>query len=63
MIADFEDSFRVYNLKAVKDTLVLPLDRVRKAITPGMLEGGGTEVINQRVASIIAFSIIARCSP
>ncbi len=41
VIADFEDSFRANNLEAVKDTPVLPPDRVRKAITTGIFEGGG----------------------
>lgn len=41
VISDFEDSFRSNNLEAVKDTPVLPLDRVRKAIASGVFEGGG----------------------
>lgn len=41
VIADFEDSFRSNNLEAVKDTPVLPPNRVRKAITSNMFEGGG----------------------
>lgn len=41
VLADFEESFRANNLKAVKDTAVLPPDRVRKAIATGMFEGGG----------------------
>jgi hypothetical protein len=41
VIHDFEESFRVNNLKAVKDTPVLPPDRIRKAIATGFFEGGG----------------------
>lgn len=41
VISDFEDSFCANNLEAVKDTPTLPPDRVRKAITSGMFEGGG----------------------
>ena len=63
MNTDFEESSRVNNLEAVKDTPVLTPDSVRKANTSGMLEGGGKEMINQRVASIIAFSNMTRCSP
>jgi hypothetical protein len=40
-IADFEDSFRANNLEAVKDTPVLPPERVRRAIATGIFEGGG----------------------
>ena len=41
VILDFEESFRVNNLEAVKDTSVLPPERVRKAIITGVFEGGG----------------------
>ena len=41
ILVDFEDSFRANNLAAVKDTPVVPLDRVRKAIASGVFEGGG----------------------
>jgi hypothetical protein len=41
VISDFEDSFRANNLEAVKDTPVLPPERVRKAIVTGFFEGGG----------------------
>ncbi|MDD1748737.1 MAG: ParM/StbA family protein [Methanothrix sp.] len=41
VISNFEDSFRNYNPKAVKDTPVLPPERVRKAIATGVFEGGG----------------------
>lgn len=41
VIADFEDSFRANNLEAVKDTPILPPERVRRAITTGVFEGGG----------------------
>lgn len=40
-LADFEESFRSNNLEAVKDTPVLPPDRVRKALIAGVFEGGG----------------------
>jgi len=41
VVADFEESFKANNLQAVKDTPVLPPDRVRRAITTGVFEGGG----------------------
>lgn len=41
VVADFEESFRANNLQVVKDTPVLPPDRVRKAILTGFFEGGG----------------------
>ena len=41
MLADFEESFRSNNLEAVKDTPVLPPDRVRKALITDVFEGGG----------------------
>jgi hypothetical protein len=41
VLADFEDSFRANNLEAVKDTPVLPPERVRRAIATGVFEGGG----------------------
>ena len=43
MVTDFEESFRASNLKAVKDTPVLPPDRARRAIATGVFEGGGKE--------------------
>ena len=39
VVDDFEVSFRVNNLKAVKDTPVLSLDRVRRAIATGVFDG------------------------
>lgn len=41
VLADFEKSFRANNLEAVKDTSVLPPDRIRKAIATGVFNGGG----------------------
>jgi len=41
VISDFEENFRANNLEIVKDTPVLPPDRVRKAIATGVFEGGG----------------------
>ncbi|MFC1879345.1 hypothetical protein ACFLZW_05480 [Chloroflexota bacterium] len=41
VMSDFEDSFRANNLEAVKDTPVLPPERVRRAIATGIFEGGG----------------------
>jgi hypothetical protein len=41
VIRDFEESFRAKNLEVVKDTPVLPPDRVRKAIANSIFEGGG----------------------
>ena len=41
VISDFEESFRANNLEIVKDTPVLPPDRVRNAISTGVIEGGG----------------------
>jgi hypothetical protein len=41
VISDFDESFRANNLEIVKDTPVLPPDRVRKAIATGVFLGGG----------------------
>jgi hypothetical protein len=41
VISDFEESFRANNMEAVKDTPVLPPERVRQAIVTGIFEGGG----------------------
>lgn len=41
VISDFEEIFRANNLEIVKDTPVLPPDRVRKAISKGEFSGGG----------------------
>ncbi len=41
VLADFEESFRANNLQAVRDTPVLPPDRVRGAIRSGVFEGAG----------------------
>jgi hypothetical protein len=41
VVSDFEESFRANNSKAVKDTPVLAPERVRRAITTGVFEGGG----------------------
>jgi hypothetical protein len=43
--ADFEKSFRSNNLEAVKDTSVLPPDRIRKALISGVFEGGGRKYL------------------
>ncbi len=41
VLTDFEESFRSNNLEVVKDTSVLPPDRIRKALVTGVFEGGG----------------------
>lgn len=41
VLADFEESFRSNNLEAIKNTPVLPPERVRKALITGAFEGGG----------------------
>lgn len=41
VVSDFEESFRANNLQAVKDTPVLPPERVRRAIVTDVFEGGG----------------------
>lgn len=41
VINDFEESFKSNNAEVVKDTPILPPDRVRKAIVSGVFEGGG----------------------
>jgi hypothetical protein len=41
VLTDFEESFRANNLEAVKATPVLPPERLRKAISTGVYEGGG----------------------
>ncbi len=43
VVADFEESFRANNLQAVKDTAVLPPERVRQAIASGIFDGGGRQ--------------------
>jgi len=43
VISDFEESFRTNNLEIVKDTPVLPPDRVRIAVSTGIFMGGGRE--------------------
>lgn len=45
VIRDFEESFRTNNLEVVKDTPVLPPDRVRKAISISVFEGGGQKYL------------------
>jgi hypothetical protein len=40
-LADFEEILRLINSEAVKETPVLPADRIRNAIITGMFEGGG----------------------
>jgi Actin like proteins N terminal domain len=50
VVADFEESFRANNLQAVKDTPVLPPDRVRKAIITGFFEGGGKRYLCENEA-------------
>jgi hypothetical protein len=41
VIADFEESFRAHNLEAVKDTPIMPPERLRRAISSGAYDGGG----------------------
>lgn len=41
VLTDFEESFRSNHLEIVKDSPVLPADRLRKAITTSYYEGGG----------------------
>jgi len=41
VLAEFTESFRSNNREAVKDTPVLPPERVRKALATGIFEGGG----------------------
>jgi len=43
VISNFEESFRANNLEIVKDTPVLPPDRVRMAVSTGVFAGGGKE--------------------
>ena len=43
VISDFEESFRVNNLEIVKDTPILPPERVRIAVSTGVFVGGGRE--------------------
>jgi len=40
----FETSFRSNNIKAVKDTPVLPPERIRRAIATGVFEGAGRRI-------------------
>lgn len=48
VITDFEESFRANNLEVVKDTSVLPPERVRRAIATGVFEGGGRKFSCER---------------
>lgn len=41
VLTEFEESFRSNNLEAVKDTPILPPERLRKAVLTGVYEGGG----------------------
>lgn len=41
VLTEFEESFRSNNLEAVKNTPILPPERLRKAIMSGIYEGGG----------------------
>lgn len=41
VLVDFEESFRANNLQAIKNTPVLPAERLRKAMVTGYFEGGG----------------------
>ena len=43
VISDFEESFRSNNLEIVKNTPVLPPERVRMAVSTGVFTGGGRE--------------------
>jgi len=43
VINDFKESFKANNLEIVKDTPVLPPDRVRNAVSTGVFVGGGQE--------------------
>lgn len=64
VVSDFEESFRMNNLEALKNTPVLSPERVRRAIAKGYFEGGGrrypckqeveeaTSVLLNRIASI-----------
>jgi hypothetical protein len=45
VLADFEEGFRSNNLEAVKDTPVLPPDRIRRALVTGVFEGGGKKYL------------------
>jgi hypothetical protein len=44
VVTDFESSFRANNLKAVKDTPVLPPERIRQAIATGIFLGAGRHI-------------------
>ena len=44
VITDFEESFRANHIDLVKDTPVLPYEKIRKAIATGVFEGGGRKV-------------------
>jgi aspartate/methionine/tyrosine aminotransferase len=50
VMEDFEESFRANNLEAVKDTPVLPPQRLREAIATGIYHGGGRKYICQAEA-------------
>jgi hypothetical protein len=64
IISDFEESFRANNLEIVKNTPVLPPDRVRNAISTGIFVGGGKnhscECIIRGKTSINSENIVQR---
>ena len=60
VVADFEASFRANNLQAVKDTPVLPPERVRRAITSGVYEGAGRRIPCEKEANETTTLLLSR---
>jgi len=50
VVSDFEESFRANNLKAIKDTPILPPERIRKAIANGVFEAAGRRISCEKEA-------------
>lgn len=50
VVTDFEASFRANNLKAVKDTPVLPPERIRQAIATSVFQGAGRRIACEKEA-------------
>ena len=50
VLTEFAESFRSNNREAVKDTPVLPPERIRKALATGIFKGGGKQYPCEREA-------------
>ncbi len=62
VVSDFEESFRANNLQAVKDTPVLPPERVRSAIVTGVFDGAGRRYLCEKEVKEATNMLINRIS-